>query len=218
MATKESYDRKLAGLYQELLRMGVLVEENLKLAKQLVEKKDEENYRSIRKREDEINGFEIALEDKFISLIATEHPVARDLRKIVASLKINSHLERMGDYAVHVAKSLRALDGRTLEPFAPGIGKMLDEGARMLDDALSAFMTDDGGKASEAAARDDILDAEHDSLVTRLYKEEHVGLTAKEFARLLFLGRYLERIGDLVTNICEWIVYTGECRHVELNE
>lgn len=218
MATKESYDRKLEELYQEVLRMGVLVEENLKFCGDLLKDKSEEIYKRIRLREEEINGLEIEIEDKFITLIAIEHPVAGDLRKIVASLKILAHLERMGDYAVHVAKALRSLGGKALAPFTVHVTAMLKCSEEMLDQTLTAFMRSDTAGSRAAAARDDEIDAEHDLLIGKLYSEEHVTRTAKEFARILFLGRNLERIGDHITNICEWIVYSGECRHIELNE
>ena len=218
MSTRESYDKKLAELYQELLRMGILVEDNLKVSKDLLLDKNKALVDKVKITEKEVNALELSLEDKFITLIATEQPVARDLRKVIASLKILSHLERMGDYAVHVAKYLRKLDERTLTPFAPPIRAMIDKNIAMLDETLSAFVANDTEKAKAAAALDDEIDTEHDHFTEKLYEEATVVRTSKEFATLLFLGRYLERLGDLVTNICEWIVYSGESRHVELND
>lgn len=218
MATRESYDRKLKDLYQDLLRMGVMVEDNLKAARSLLPDKDKTLLDKVKISEKEINEAEIALEDKIISVIATEQPVAGDLRKIISCLKIVAHLERMGDYAVHVAKALRKVNEEALAPFAAGIQAMIDTDIVMLDETLSAFISNDTEKAKSAAMKDDEVDDLHDSFKRKLYEETSTKRTSKEFAQILLLGRYLERIGDLVTNICEWIVYTKESRHVDLND
>ncbi len=218
MPTRESYDRKLKDLYQDLLRMGVMVEDNLKVSRSLLPDKDKALLDKVKGSEKGINEAETLLEDKIISLIATEQPVAGDLRKIVSCLKIVAHLERMGDYAVHVAKALRKLDEETLAPFSANIEAMIDTDISMLDEALTAFISDDSGKAKSAAEKDDEVDGQHDRFRKKLYDESKVTKTSKEFALLLLLGRYLERIGDLVTNICEWIVYSKEGRHAALND
>jgi phosphate transport system protein len=169
--------------------------------------------------DDKLNRRQLGIEDQCIALIAREQPVARDLREIMTSIKVASNLERIGDHAVHLAKATKRLAGNPYHESVATIRQMGEEGATMIHLAVDAFMSQDGVKARQVAALDDRIDAMHDGLIEELLRTMHENDRQIEMATsLLFVSRFLERLGDHVVNICEWVVYGAEGRHVELNK
>jgi phosphate transport system protein len=160
-----------------------------------------------------INRQENEIEDLCIRLIATQQPVATDLRKIVAGMRIASDLERMGDLAVDVAKSTLRLEGqRLMKPLVdiPRMSAIIDE---MISDALNAYVENSTDLANKLASSDDQVDRIYRKIVEELFaasKEQPQVIS--QAMTLAFVGRYLERIGDHATNIGESVIYivTGE--------
>ena len=161
---------------------------------------------------------EIDIEDECILLIAKEQPVASDLRKIVTSLKIVTQLERIGDHAVHVAKSVkRLIDEKSTAPLLH-VPQMAELCMDLLRQALNAFINNDAEKAKEIGMRDAEVDKLHSKFINEEYNQmiENPKLI-KQSITMLFLSRFIERFGDHVTNICEWVVYSAAGEHVSLN-
>jgi phosphate transport system protein len=198
--------------------MGTYVEESINKCIKALLTKDKKLAKAIISDDAIINDLEIKIQDDLIILIATEQPVAGDLRHVITSLKIVTQLERMGDHAVHIAKAtLDIADQEYIKPLID-VPKMADIGVKMLHDALSAFSDFDPKLAEDVAQLDDAVDQLRDQvnreLVTYMLQD------MKEFNQitsLLFIARWLERFADHVTNICEWIVYDCTGKHVELN-
>ena len=165
-----------------------------------------------------VDGLQLKIEDMALVLIATQQPVARDLRELVTVFKITASLERIGDYGIHLAKAARKLSVRPSFRSIERIERMAETSQEMLNAAFAAYLMQDADAAREAAAMDVAIDTEHKALteeVLALMKEKP-GLV-KAAARLLKLSGYMERLGDHVTNICEGIIYISEGRHEELN-
>jgi len=165
-----------------------------------------------------VDGLQLKIEDMALVLIATQQPVARDLRELVTVFKITSSLERIGDYGIHLAKAARKLSARPSFRSVERIEHMAETGGKMLNAAFAAYLAQDAEAAREAAAMDERIDNEHKALteeVLALMKGKP-GLV-KAAARLLKLSGYMERLGDHITNICEGIIYISEGRHEDLN-
>ncbi len=219
MFTRQHYEHKLQEIYQEVAQMGYLLVNSIHALKNMMTGKEspEVTLTKVKEEEERINSLELHLEDKFITFIATEQPVASDLRKIVSSIKIVSHWERMGDYLLHIAKKYMKMDPQILPTFHPRYIRMLEVLDRMIQGTIEAYVQNNVEKAEEMAALDDEVDQEHKLYLKDLFQTLRSPGREKELARALNLGRSFERIGDHTTNICEWIVYAEQFRHVELN-
>lgn len=198
--------------------MGTLVEEAMQSAMHALKTKDYELAGRTIDNDEKINQLELEIQDKLTVLIATEQPVARDLRHIVTSLKVVTQLERMGDHAVHIAKSaIRLKDEEYIKPLID-LPKMSEIGVQMLHEVLTAFAECDEKRAQQIAQMDDQIDNLNNQvwreLITYMMEDSKL---IRQATSLLFVSRWLERFGDHVTNISEWIVYDATGTHTELN-
>ncbi len=205
-------------LYQNILRMGTLVEEAHKKALIALSNGDHDLARQVIDGDIHIDEMQTTIEDQCARLIATEQPVASDLREIFTAVKIVSNIERIGDHARHVARAVSKVSAQQFLATVPRFKRLADTGISMVHDALTAFVEQDAEKAREVAGRDDEIDRMHEELSAELVQimkgdPELIeqGLT------MILLARFMERMGDHVTNMCEWIVYAKQGRHIELN-
>jgi phosphate transport system protein len=218
METRRSYREALESVAQEVLAMGVRVEEALRTAVESLTSRDSELARRVITGDLAINGMESVIEDRVVSLIATEQPVATDLRRLVTGLKVVTQIERMGDHAVHVAKATLHLAAEPEIDVPEGIPTMARMGISMLERALEGFVHNDSG--SNAALAD--MDVEVDALRKRVARELEDRMrrspeSVRQSVELLLVARFLERVADHATNIGEWISYGETARKTELN-
>jgi phosphate transport system protein len=165
----------------------------------------------------ELDDLEVEVEQRAISLLALQQPMARDLRFIVGAIKISSDLERVGDHAVNIAQcTLRLLD--VPASLAPGleIDEMAKRAREMLGDAIDAFIRADGSLGRSVCKRDDEVDALEEStfrvLLTQMMESP---TTISSALQLLLVSRNLERVADLATNIGEDAVYLAEGKQIK---
>ena len=183
-----------------------------------IENRDLKLAKDVIARDHEIDNLQTEIDDSCVKLIAMEQPVAGDLREIVSSIKIVSSIARIGDHAKHLAKGSKRLSNTGREQFLPIIKEMAEKGIHMLETAVTAFVHQDISLAGEVAA----LDNEIDDLKKKLSKKIIAFMKAspanvEEGANLLFLNRFMERLGDHVTNLCEWVYFAKTGEHIELN-
>jgi phosphate transport system protein len=207
----------MEAIHQDVLRMAVHVEENILKALKALKDQDGKLAKEVIADDEAVNGLELAITDRCVVLLATEQPVASDLRKIVACLKAVGDIERIGDYAVHAAKRAKELsDEKYVKPLID-IPKMLVLGGEMLRDGVNALVNNDIELARKTARRDE----EMDSLNKQVYRELLTLMledkdNIKQATKLLFLSRFLERMGDHAVNICSWAFYAVEGKHEDL--
>ncbi|MDA3949725.1 MAG: phosphate signaling complex protein PhoU [Spirochaeta sp.] len=219
MQSRQHFQEQLHNMYQDVLRMGTLVEEALQKALTAVTNDDRTLAESVKKNDDAIDTLQFELDKRCTELIATEQPVATDLREILVAMKIASDLERIGDHARHLVRVIDELTNETFRDTIPRFREMTEMGIGMVHDSITAYVNHDAESAKMVARRDDEIDIMHRAL----YKEL-IGIIktypdrAEEGTALIFLNRFLERLGDHVTNMCEWIVYAKSGEHQELNK
>lgn len=218
MAIRSQFDEKLNELHQQLLTMGMMVEEAVyKAVKSLIDK-DVDLAKSVLDGDKAINKAEIGIEKTCFSLIALQQPVGSDLRRIATTLKVATDLERMGDHAVSFAQTTISLQNETYAKPLIDIPKMGELVQKIVRDSLSAYIKMDHEAAFEIAKQDDIIDDYFNKVFTDLIdlmgRDKNL---IHQGSHLLLAAQYLERIGDYATNICEWIVYMSEGKMVELN-
>ncbi|MFP4382914.1 MAG: phosphate signaling complex protein PhoU [Spirochaetia bacterium] len=218
MEGRTHFAEAMKDLYQDIVRMGTLVEEALRKALISLSIRDTELAQQVIDGDKKIDELQQEIEERCTQLIALEQPVATDLREILTSTKIVTDLERIGDHARHLAKSVEAISDEKLLQTLPDIQKMTQLGINMVHDCITAFVEHDAEKAIEVAARDDEIDSIHKHLfdeVLGIMKDNPDKIA--QGASLMFLNRFLERLGDHVTNMCEWVVFAKKGEHVELN-
>jgi len=221
MATRNLFSEELNRLRHDILTMATMVEENLGKALAALKTSNTELAKEARGDDAEVDALQYKIEDDAAIIIATQQPVARDLRELVTIFKLTSNIERVGDHAAHLARAAKKLAKSGDSPFrAQGhLEKMAETGQKMLRAAISAFMAQDAQAAREAAALDNKIDAENEIVTEDILKlmKKNPDLV-KMALQILHTSNQLERLGDHITNICEAIIYMTEGKHEELNE
>ena len=207
---------QLEGFRRQLVAMGADVERQIRLAVEAVVEADAAKARQVIAGDAAIDHQEVKNEEDGIHLLATQQPVAVDLRLIVAALRINSDLERIADHAVNIAECAERMSEK--RPFKPWIDipMMADVARGMLKDSLDAFVRRDAALALEVCRRDDILDEKNKSLIRELltYMAENPSLISY-CIEIMSVSKNLERVGDLATNICEGTIYFVQGRMIK---
>ena len=202
---------ELGELHELLLQMGALVESSIRRSVQSLVERDKELAKAVMRDEPRINQMQVEIDAKTTRLLALQQPVAKDLRFLMATLKINTDLERMGDLAVNIAE--RAIALSHLPPVKPliDIPKMAALVQGMLLKSLDAFVKVDGDLAQSILPSDDEVDRLRDSayqeLVELMQRDPVVVPAAVD---LIFVARNLERIADHATNIAEDVVFLAK--------
>ena len=202
-------------LQQRLLAMGGFAEERVRESVLGLSSRDASRVERVLAGDEPINDLHIEIDDRCFKLLALHQPMAADLRAIVAAVKINTDLERVGDLAVNIAEAAtRYLLHPPVKPLID-IPRMGDIAQRMLRDALDAFVRRDTALAEAVLAADDELDA----LKTHIFRELLTSMrldtgTIDPALDLILISRHLERIGDHATNIAEDVIFLVSAKDV----
>ncbi|MEN8143634.1 MAG: phosphate signaling complex protein PhoU [Gemmatimonadota bacterium] len=210
----QRFHEQLDELKQKLLAMSYDVEGLVERAVALALGKSDETPDDILGDDADVDATEVEVEESCIELLALHQPMATDLRVLVAILKINSDLERVGDHAGNIAGCIRRLrSAGSNPPIPPELEEMGHLAREMLRDALDAFVRLDAETANELGARDDRVDALEDSIfrIMLTHMPEH---DISACLQVLLIARNIERIADLATNIGEDVVYMVHGRTV----
>jgi phosphate transport system protein len=207
------FEKDLDRLKETLLRLGSQAERSIEDALRALTQRDSDLAAHVIERDGEIDQLELEADQICTDLLARRQPIARDLRFIITALKIAPELERIGDLAGNIAE--RAMELAAEPPLKPliDIVRMAGIAREMVRLSLDAFVRLDAQAAREVISRDDELDAlmEQDFRVILSYMLEDPRAIGRGL-RLLMVAKYLERIGDGATNICEMVVYLVEGR------
>jgi phosphate transport system protein len=215
---RKAFETELQELKDEILLLGSMVEHAIIDSVEALKKRDIKVAEGIIAKDKEINKKRFDIESQLMVLIATQQPMAHDLRLLASSMEIISELERMGDYAKGIANiNVRMGDEPLLKPLID-IPRMAQIGVDMLHSALTAFINED----IEAAKAIPLKDDEVDALYNQIYRELMIFIIEdpKNIERanwLLWVAHNLERVADRVTNICERTVFiaTGEMNEIK---
>ena len=211
---------KIKMLNSELMEMATLVEKQIYNSIKALKNHDNDLANEVIKGDDIIDDFQRDIEEKCIKIMATESPVAKDLRSLYTTSKIVTDLERMADHAVDIAKIATRIDGIKLsEEVANSILEMVEIVTSMIKKSIEAYINKDVEYAYEICNMDDKVDSIYRELfeiaIKRMISDKEL---VNQGTQILFVSKYLERIGDHVTNICEWIIFLKKGKYVDLNE
>jgi len=207
---------ELEELKTNLIKMGSFAEESIARAIRALLERDAVLAREIMAQDERINAMEIEIGDAIVDLLALQQPVATDLRFILAALKINNDLERIGDHAVNIAESaLKYAEGEPVKPFVD-LPRMAQVTKAMLRDSIDAFIHADSAKARSVLVSDDTIDDLNRKIVSELVALMRAEPVLIEQALdLIRVSRNLERVADLSTNIAEEVVFVAEAHVVK---
>ena len=208
----KSHDEERRMLLEEILRMGEMAASQLEASLDVVERRDGKAAERIIANDEEIDALELRVSHDAMKL-ALRGPLARDLREILAALRIASDIERIGDYASNVAKRSMALNLSPPLPHTRGLGSLGRLVVRQVRDVLEAYRNGDADAAQRIRANDAEVDAQYTGLFRELltYMMEDPRVITP-CTHLLFMAKNLERVGDHATNIAEniWFQEHGE--------
>jgi phosphate transport system protein len=207
--TDRVYEGQLAKLRSCVLEMGGLVEDQIAQAVRALVERDEPLAGVTIERDHTINRLDVEIDDLSLKLLALHQPAARDLRLITTALKITTDLERIGDLATHIAERAveLAAEPPPLKPYVD-IPATAALARSMVHRSLDAFVREDVDLALEVCASDDAIDSMHAQLFRDLLAVMVQDPAAiSRVMRLLFVSKYLERIGDHATNIAEMVIF-----------
>ena len=202
------FQDELEALQARLLEMGGLAEERVRAAVQSIVQRDTQVIDRVMRGDEPINALHIEIDDRCFRLLALHQPMATDLRSIVAAVKINTDLERVGDLAVNIAEAARRYVAHPPVKQLIDIPEMGEIAQGMLRDALDAYVRRDTDLAQRVLDEDDKLD----SLKTHVFRELlnimlNDTATVEPSIDLILVSRHLERIGDHATNIAEDVIF-----------
>jgi phosphate transport system protein len=215
---REAYHKDLHKLREEILNMGSLVGKAIGDSVLSLKNRDVEMAQKVIDMDNEIDAIDHSIEENCMRLLALQQPMARDLRLIVSVLKMSIDLERMGDLALEIAFITKIT--ANVPPVKPliDIPRMSEICQDMLTNTMKALENKDVEFAKQVAKRDDEVDALFDQIRRELITimiEDPKKITGAQ--HLTFVARYLERIGDHITNLCENVVFMVTGERVELN-
>lgn len=212
------YEKKLHELQDSLLQMGGLVEEAIAKAVQALKDQNTALAEEVIARDDMIDALELEIEDGCLALIATQQPMAKDLRRVATLFKMIIDLERMADHATDIARVVTRIGQEALIKPLVDIPRMANITQQMVKEALDAYIKEDMELAVAMARRDDEVDQLHGQIFRELLTIMlESPKTITQSTHLLFVSRNLERIADHATNIGEEVIFLVSGEKKDLN-
>ncbi|ABW18666.1 phosphate signaling complex protein PhoU [Alkaliphilus oremlandii] len=205
-------------LKEMFIEMGKQSQQVIKLSVESLKEQNIEKANLAIKLDDKVDELDFEIENKCLLLIALQQPIAKDLRSVGTLLKIITDMERIGDYGVNIAKVTLDIQNEKLIKPLIDIPRMTEIIERMLDKSMESFMNEDIELARNVAEMDDEVDMIYTNINDELMDIiAQNPTTLKQATCLLLVARYLERIADHITNICERIIYMVTGERVEIN-
>ena len=215
---RTEYTHQLEELRGSIVAMGSMVDKAVGRATEAVTRQDVRAAQEVIVGDEAINAQRRGIEDLALRIIATQAPMAGDLRSIAAALHISTDLERMGDHAAGIAKLVIESAGEPLLKPLVDLPRMAEVTRRMQSDAIMSFVASNPDLARRTAEQDDVVDALYDQIYRELltYMMADPG-TINRATHLLWTAHNFERIADRITNICERVIFAASGSLEEVN-
>ena len=202
------FHEELEALKQTLLAMGGLVEDQIRRVMRALVERNDGLAREVIERDQQVNAYDVEVDETCVSLLALHQPAAGDLRFITTAMKIVTDLERMGDQAINIAQRVLELNREPqLKPYID-LPRMAEKAQRMVKESLDAFVARDTELARKVCAED----AEVDAIKEQIFRELLTFMmedarTIPRAIRLILISRFIERVADHATNVAEMVIY-----------
>lgn len=209
------FHEELEALKQTLLAMGGLVEDQIRRVMRALVERDDALAQEVIERDQQVNAYDVEVDETCVSLLALHQPAAGDLRFLTTAMKIVTDLERMGDQAVNIAQRVLELNREPqLKPYID-LPRMAERAQLMVKQSLDAFVARDTELARKVCGED----AEVDALKEQIFRELLTFMmedarTIPRAIRLILISRFLERVADHATNVAEMVIYLVDAKMV----
>ncbi|MEI7863072.1 MAG: phosphate signaling complex protein PhoU [Planctomycetota bacterium] len=204
-------ERQIESLKEKILRVGTLVEEAISKSITAVINRDTALAQRVQASDEQIDRMEVEVEEECLKILALYQPVAADLRFVVAALKINNDLERMGDLAKNIAKRVSQLAGGEPIELPPEIRTMAMQAEEMVRQCLDAVVNADPILARKVREQDDAVDEARQKIRRRILKGiQERPENLENLLRVNSISKHIERIADMATNVAEDVIYMVE--------
>jgi phosphate transport system protein len=219
MEQRKLLERELDILRDRLLLMGGEVELALQRAMHALAQRDSEVAKQVIENDRVIDRLELEIDRLSVEVLTFRRPVARELRVVISIFKITPILERIADHATSIARAALELNNEPELKIYDGLGEMAERASEMLKSALDTFTSNDSERARQLIVKDQEVDKIYDRLVNNLMETmSQDAAKSARLARILFVSKNLERIGDYVKDICELTVYMKEAVFIKHSE
>jgi len=215
---REPFEHSIAEIDSRIAAMGSATANALVLAMHAFRERDLDAAKRIKKADGDIDSQQLEIEDIIATTLATQQPVAKDLRLLICAIQMASDLERCADYAAHLAKATKHFAQEPQWRQTSMLERMTEVGSAMVSGTIEAFVKRDAQRARQVALMDDEVDHLHKAIIKELVLmlANHPD-DAEKATKFIQVSGYLERLGDHMTNACESVVYMVEGIHAELN-
>lgn len=216
MPIRYEFEKELTRMHKELLKMGALIEQSIDDTIKAMKNQDVALAREVIQRDDEIDQMELVMEAECIMLVTRQQPIASDLRLITSVLKIVTDLERIADHCADISEYVIRLSNEPYKKPLEHIPMMAQQVKKMVKDTIDSYVEKNIEKARKVIDDDDIVDKYFEDIVKEIQDlmkiQEDFIIQGTYF---IFIIKYLERMADHATNICEWIEYniTGKLKY-----
>ena len=205
---ERQFDEQLDGLKERVLRMGSLCEKMIQGSLKALFERDLSHVSDLMEMEEQVNRLHIEIDDHCMKLFASQAPLASDLRTIIAALKINNDLERIGDQSCNISQNTMDLLKAPKQKLPEGLQQMGGLAAEMVKEALDAFVRKDLRLAESVLTKEVMVDALKDQIFEAQLKEmSENASTVRRGLDMILIARNLEKIGDHATNVAEDVVF-----------
>ncbi len=214
-----AFDREFQTITDDLVKMSQMVGSAIEQAIQALVERNPALAQQVIANDEQVNALRFKLEEACLTLIATRQPIASDLRRVVAALHIIDEIERMGDHAAGIAKTVTLMGETSMIKTLKKIPRMGELSRKMLADSIQAFLTRDDAWARQIAAQDGEMDQLYHSVFTKLVETmADKKSTIPQATYLMWCAHNLERIADRATNIAERVIFmtTGDLRELNI--
>ena len=219
MSARERFDHEIEAIQSDLLKLSNLSIQALEISFNAFIEKDLEKAKEVIEQDAIINRLEEAINDRVILVMTRQQPVAKDLRRLVVLLKAAADMERVGDYAVNIAKESLRIGKERFITSVELLEDMCYKTTQMLRQVIDAYLEENMSKAKEIAEYDDQIDEMYGNIITHLMRlSSVVPENISQITYLSFICRYIERCADHATNIAEYLLYLKKGQRYDLNQ
>ena len=211
-------DQDLKQVEENILKMTSLIDEALNNAMAALKSRDVQLAQDVISGDEQVNHLRYENEEECLRILATQNPMASDLRHVIAAIHIVNELERIGDHAAGIARLVERMEGEDEIDSLHKLPKMAKRASEMLNESVQAFTDNDAEAAQAMISRDDKLDKQYNKLVRESLEEMRDDDYIRRATFLIWVGHNLERIGDRTTNIAERVIFMSTGEYIEITQ
>ncbi len=211
-------DQDIQQITENIIKMTSMIDEGMEKALSALKTRDVQAAQEVVNYDEQINHIRYEIEAECLRVLATQNPMATDLRRVVSAMHISNELERIGDHAAGIARLVERMENEDEIDSLHKLPKMTKRAREMLNESIQAFVNNDAQAAEAMLHRDDKLDKQYNKLVRESLEEMRDDDYIRRATYLIWVGHNLERIGDRAINIAERVIFMSTGEYIEIAE